>query len=229
MEGLLALDHIILELFNGSDSLYVDGLILVLTNALTWIPLYLALALVIIKNNETMPQILLAIGCAAACVLITSVVSDCVVKPYFERLRPTNDPIIKYSIDVVNGIRETNFGFFSSHAANTMGIAMFVSLLLRSRKLTCMMMLWSIVNGYTRLYLGVHYPSDVFAGLLFGAVTGIVVYAIYNKVYRRISPDIKLISTQYTSTGYSYDDINLVFGVMIFTLLVASVAAIFVL
>ncbi|RRD02980.1 phosphatase PAP2 family protein [Prevotella sp. OH937_COT-195] len=228
MEELIALDQTILGFFNGSDSLYVDGLMLVLTNALTWVPLYIALIVVIIKNNETMPQILLTIGFAVLCVLITSVLSENVVKPYFGRFRPTNDPFIKYSIDVVNGIRETKFGFFSSHAANTMGIATFVSLLLRSRKLTWLMMLWSLVNCYTRLYLGVHYPGDILAGLLFGAATGFGVYIIYNKVYRRISLNIKFISTQYTSTGYCNDDINIVFGVMMFTLLVASVAAIFV-
>lgn len=164
MEELIKLDQTILTFFNGSDSLYVDGLMLVLTNALTWVPLYLALVVVIIKNNETMPQIFLAIGAAIVCVLLTSLAADVLAKPYFERWRPTNDPIIKYSIDVVNGFRESKFGFFSGHAANTMGIATFVSLLFRSKMLSCLMVLWSLLNCYTRLYLGVHYPGDILVG-----------------------------------------------------------------
>ncbi|WP_455096155.1 phosphatase PAP2 family protein [Prevotella koreensis] len=228
MEELIKLDQTILTFFNGSDSLYVDGLMLVLTNALTWVPLYLALVVVIIKNNETMPQIFLAIGAAIVCVLLTSLAADVLAKPYFERWRPTNDPIIKYSIDVVNGFRESKFGFFSGHAANTMGIATFVSLLFRSKMLSCLMVLWSLLNCYTRLYLGVHYPGDILVGLLCGASVGFIVYIIYNKVYVKISTNMNYISSQYTSTGYNYNDIHLIFNIMMFTLLVASIAAIFV-
>lgn len=228
MDEIINIDQFLLSLLNGSSSLYVDTLMTVLTNAFTWVPLYLVLIFVIIKNNETMPQILLAIGGAILCVLITDLIADVIVKPYVERWRPTQDPFIKYSIDVVNGMRETKYGFFSAHAANTMGIAVFVSLLFRSKMMTWAMILWSLLNCYTRLYLGVHYPGDVLVGLLCGTIVGIVVYVIYYKIYCKISPSLNYISTQYTSTGYSYNDIHLVFSIMMFTLVVASILAVFV-
>ncbi|MDD7318668.1 MAG: phosphatase PAP2 family protein [Prevotella sp.] len=228
MEELVKLDQTILSFLNGSDSLYVDGLMMLLTNALVWIPLYLVLIFVIIKNNETMPQILLAIGAAVACVLLTAIAADVLAKPYFERWRPTNDPIIKYGIDTVGGIRENNFGFFSAHAANTMGIAVFVSLLFRSRMLSWLMVLWSLLNGYTRLYLGVHYPGDVIVGFLFGALVGFLTYMTYKKIYVKISTNMNYVSSQYTSTGYNHSDIHLIFNVMMFILLVASIAPLFI-
>lgn len=228
MEELINIDQYVLTLFNGSSSLYVDTLMTVLTNAFTWGPLYLVLIFVIIKNNETMPQILLAIGGAIVCVLLTDLIADIIVKPYVERWRPTQDPLIKYTIDVVNGMRETKYGFFSAHAANTIGMAVFVSLLVRSKILTWLMIFWSLLNCYTRLYLGVHYPGDVIAGLLCGILVGILVYIIYYKIYNMISPSLNYISTQYTSTGYSYSDIHLVFNIFVYTLVVVSILAVFV-
>ncbi len=228
MEELINIDQFVLSLFNGSSLLYVDTLMTVLTNAFTWVPLYLMLIFVIIKNNETMPQILLAIGCGILCVLLTDLIADIIVKPYVERWRPTQDPFIKYTIDVVNGMRETKYGFFSAHAANTMGIAVFVSLLVRSKIMTWLMILWSLLNCYTRLYLGVHYPGDILVGLLCGALVGILVYFIYYRIYNKISPSLNYISTQYTSTGYSYNDIHLVFNIVMYTLVVASIMAVFV-
>ena len=228
MNEIINIDQIILLFLNGSHSLYADTLMTVLTNAFTWVPLYLALIFVIIKNNETMPQILLAIGGALLCILITDLIADVMVKPYVERWRPTQDPFIKYSVDVVNGMRETKYGFFSAHAANTFGIAVFVSLLVRSKILTWMMVLWSLLNCYTRIYLGVHYPGDILVGLLCGAVVGVLVYLAYFKIYKKISPNLNYISTQYTSTGYSHNDIHLVFNVMMYTLVVVSICAVFV-
>ena len=91
MNEIINIDQSILYLFNGSHSLYVDTLMTVFTNAFTWVPLYLVLIFVIIKNNETMPQILLAIGGAVLCVLITDLIADFIVKPYVERWRPRLD------------------------------------------------------------------------------------------------------------------------------------------
>ncbi|MCD8291219.1 MAG: phosphatase PAP2 family protein [Prevotella sp.] len=212
-------DRYILAFFNGSDSLFMDNLSVVLTSGLTWIPLYLSLLYVVIKNNETMRQIMLVVGCALLCIVLSDGVADFVVKPLVARLRPTYDPLVKYSIDIVNGIRGNQYSFFSAHASNTFCIAMFFSLLIRNRKFIIAMVLWSLINCWTRLYLGVHYPSDILVGLLWGAIVGLLVYSFYFKVYRRISSDFNYISTKYTSTGYSHEDIDIVLLVMVLTLL----------
>lgn len=204
---------------NGSDSLFIDGVVTTLTNGLTWIPLYLALFYLVIKNNETMLQILLVIGGAALCVLLADGLSDGIMKPLIERWRPSNDPLLKYSVDIVNNTRGSNYGFFSAHSANTMAIAVFFSLVVRSKVLTRSLLLWSVLNGWTRIYLGLHYPGDVLVGFLWGAIVGIIVYFIYIKLYYKFSPHIKYISTQYTRSGYDFFDIDIVLTIIVFTVI----------
>jgi undecaprenyl-diphosphatase len=82
-------------------------------------------------------------------------------------------------VDTVDGYRGGNYGFFSAHAANTFSIAIFMSLLMRQRLLTIFLVCWSLLNCYTRLYLGVHYPGDITVGLIWGGLVGFCVYKGY--------------------------------------------------
>ena len=168
IDTLIGLDRQLLLLMNGSDSLFLDGVVATLTNGLTWIPFYLALFYLVIKNNETMLQIVLAIGGVAVCILLADGLADGIVKPLVARWRPTNDPLLKYTVDVVNDMRGSKYGFFSAHAANTMSIAVFFCLMVRSKLLSWSIVLWSLVMGWTRIYLGLHYPGDVLVGFLWG-------------------------------------------------------------
>ncbi len=226
-EGLIALDQQLLTWFNGSDSLLLDNLVLMLTSGVTWIPLYVVLFVLVMKNNETMSQIMLIVGCAALCVLLADGLADGLAKPFVERPRPCNDPILKYTVDVVGRHRESGFSFFSAHAANTMSLAVFFALLVRHRMFTAAMLAWSVLNGWTRLYLGLHYPGDVVCGFLWGAVAGLAVYLFFYKVYLKISPRLNYISTQYTRTGYSIIDIDLVISVLVLTVAVAVLGSLF--
>ena len=217
---MLLSDLGVLQFFNSSSSLFYDNFAQVLTNGLTWIPLYLALIYLVIKNNETMTQISLAIGCVLLCVALSGGVDDLIVKPLVGRLRPTYDPLVKYSIDIVDGLHGGGqYSFFSAHAANTFTIAMFFALMVRSRLLSAGLFAWSLVNCWTRLYLGVHYPSDILVGLLWGGVVATLVYLVYYRTYRRISPALNYVSTRYTSTGYSRSDIDMVMTILMFTFL----------
>ena len=219
MISLLDMDMSVLQFFNGGGNLLMDQIVWVLTSGFTWIPLYLALFYIVIRNNETMSQIGLVVFSAFLCVFFADGIVDGIIKPLVARWRPSNDPVIKYTIHVVNNMRLKDFGFCSAHAANTMSLAVFFSLLIRSKLMTITMVVWSLVNCWTRLYLGVHYPSDILCGLLLGAVIGVLVYILYYKLYYKISPKIKYISNQYTSTGYDHDDLDLVLSVLMFILL----------
>ena len=223
MHTLIEIDRNLLVFFNGSDSLFLDNLVVTLTSGLTWIPLYLSLLYIVIKNNETMKQIMLVIGCVCLCMLISDGVVDFIVKPMVGRLRPTHDPAIKYSLDVVNNIRENQFSFFSAHASNTFCIAVFFSLLVRNCKFVVAMIIWSLLNCWTRLYLGVHYPSDILVGILWGGFVGAFVYYIYIKSYLHIHSDFNSISSKYTSTGYNQMDIDIVLSVLVVILLYAII------
>ena len=133
MEEIIQFDKELLLMVNGSDSLFMDYLILTLTNGLTWIPLYLGLFYVVLKSNKNVRDVLLILGAAGLCYLLAGAVDDGIVKPLVARWRPTHDPEIGSLVDVVNGYRGGNYGFFSAHAANTFSIAIFFSLLMRQR------------------------------------------------------------------------------------------------
>ena len=213
------MDMQVLSLFNGSDNIMLDQMVQILTSGLTWIPLYVMLFFVVIRNNETMGQIALVVGSAIFCVLLADGLVDGIIKQLAERWRPSNDPTFKYMVQVVDDIRLKGYSFCSAHAANTMSLAVFFSLLVRSKLLTITLVTWSLINCWTRLYLGVHYPSDILCGMMIGIIVGILVYLLYYKIYLRISPKINYISNQYTSTGYDHDDIDKVMAILMFTLI----------
>ena len=198
MEELIQFDKQLLLMVNGSDSAWLDSVIMTLTDAKMWIPLYLGLFYVVCRTNwmrrmgtpnqqRAIMNIVLVLLAAGLCVLLAGAVDDEIVKPLVARWRPTHDPEIGALVDTVNGYRGGNYGFFSAHAANTFSIAVFFSLLMRWRFFTVCMVGWSLVNCYTRLYLGVHYPGDITVGLLWGGFVGWFVYRIYCRAYSRVN------------------------------------------
>ena len=215
------LDLALLHFFNGSQSAIYDQFILTLTNGLTWIPLYIALFIMVLKNNESMSQIFIIVGCCALGVIFSAGLDDLLIKPLVARPRPTQDLLVKYTIDTALGYRESNFSFFSAHAANTFTVAIFMIFLVRNRAFTIAMALWSLFNCYTRLYLGVHYPSDILCGLLFGAVVGSVAYWLHLRLYYKVTPHFRYVSEAYTKTGYSIGDIDMVIATLVLTFIYA--------
>lgn len=224
-ETLIQLDRQLLLALNGSESLYLDTLVRTLTAAVTWVPLYVSLFFLVLKNNDSFMKILLVVGSAALCVVLAGTVDDTIVKPLVARWRPTHDPQIGAVVDIVDGYRGGRYGFFSAHACNTFSIAVFFSLLVRSRLLSFSLVTWSLVNCWTRLYLGVHFPGDILVGLLWGGIVGTCVYLFFRHFSRRLSTTVNYISTKYTSTGYQTDDINIVLVVLMFTYTYALIRA----
>lgn len=215
------IDLALLHFFNGSQSAIFDQFILTLTNGLTWIPLYIALFVMVLKNNESMSQIFIIVGCCAMGVVFSAGVDDLLVKPLVGRPRPAQDLAIKYTIDTALGYRESGFSFFSAHAANTFTLAIYMIFLVRNRAFTIAMTLWSLLNCYTRLYLGVHYPSDILCGLLFGTAVGSIAYWIHLRLYYKVTPHFRYVSEAYTKTGYSIGDIDMVIATLVLTLIYA--------
>jgi undecaprenyl-diphosphatase len=222
---IIGFDKDLLLTLNGSSSLFLDGLVKTLTTAATWIPLYLALFYLVLKNNDTVQKISLIVACAGLCVFFAGSLDDMIVKPLVARWRPTHDPQIGILVDVVNGYRGGDYGFFSAHASNTFSIAIFFALLVRSRLLTTALVLWSLVNCWTRLYLGVHYPGDILMGLLWGSFVGTMVWMLHQRVVRRWSSARRYVSEQYTLSGYLNADVDVVVCVLVLTLIYAILRA----
>lgn len=110
---------------------------------------------------------------AGLTILLADQITSSIMKPYFARLRPSHDPALNGLLHLVNGYKGGLYGFASGHAANTFGIATFFWLLFRSRyNWIGLLFLWAVAVTYTRLYLGVHYPSDILVGGTIGILSG---------------------------------------------------------
>ena len=171
-------DTLLTLFFNGSENVYLDGFVMLATKAWIWIGLYIAILYVVFRTHDMQRFLGILFG-ILLCVLIADQVSSGIVKPLVARYRPTHSPEIMHLTDIVCGYRGGMYGFFSSHASNTMAIATFLSLIFRKRSITFTLLAWSLLNCWTRLYLGVHYCSDILVGILFGCFTGSVIYILY--------------------------------------------------
>jgi len=224
----MELDRQLLLMLNGSGSLFLDGVMTGITSGFTWIPLYIALVFLIIRNNENMSQIMIVFGCYLICFLLSEGVCEGIVKPLAGRLRPTYDPMVR-DLLLVDGITGAQpFSFFSAHASNTFGIALFICLVVREWRLSTVMVVWSLLNGYSRIYLGVHYPGDVLAGFLWGAVSAIAAYLVFRKLNTKVSPEDNYVSTEYTSTGYRISDVQVVISVLVYIFVYIFIRAFYV-
>lgn len=172
-------DVALLQAFQTAQPSPLDDVVLVLTNGLTWIPLYLIILYILARTSSSHRQFWLAVACGIACVAIVAGTNNLIVKPWVARLRPCSDPALEGLVRIVAGTCDGNFSFFSSHAANTSAIAVFFSLVVRRRWFTLPLLLWCLINCYTRLYLAQHYPSDILCGLLFGSLCAILFHRLY--------------------------------------------------
>lgn len=222
IQQYIAYDRNLLLDWNGSDSLFWDGFMWVATSTYIWIPLAIVLLYVILKNNKGW-EALYTILAFALVITLADQISSGICKPFFHRFRPTQDPEIMYLIDVVNGYRGGRYGFISSHAANTFGVAVFVSLLIRNKWLTFMLVSWAVLNSYSRIYLGVHYPGDILFGTLNGCIVGVIIYLLYRYFHKKFFKPVRYVSNQYTASGYLITDVYLLLFTYILTCFVIVV------
>ncbi len=206
-QSLIETDRLVTLALNGSGSLFLDGIISMFTSMSTWIAVALVTLFIVFRNNTT-KRVMLIFVLLAITVTCCDQLSSSIFKPLFERFRPSQDPEMLNMIDTVNGYRGGQFGFFSSHAANSFGIVVFLMWLIRDSKFGLIVTIWALINSYTRVYLGVHFVGDILTGIIFGIFFGTVFYWIYRFIVRN---DLKpRFSTElYTSSGYLLKDISL--------------------
>ena len=159
------------ELFlwlNSFHSDVLDPIIFQMTETVTWLPLF---AFLIYKIYKVDPKnSWWVFGGILLTILISDQVTSGIMKPFFERLRPCHDPRwegLLHNYGRCGGL----YGFASSHAANTFGLATFLTLTLSSKiKGIAWLFVYALLVSYTRIYLGVHYPVDI----VFGALVGVL-------------------------------------------------------
>lgn len=170
------LDQQLFLFLNSLNSPFLDTLMHAISGKVIWIPLYLSILIFLgIKYKRKFLVILLFIILAATLADQASVL----FKNLVQRLRPCHEPSLEGLIHLVKGECGGKFGFVSSHASNSFNVALLSLLFIQKRWYTISIILWASVIGYSRIYLGVHYPGDVICGSLLGALIGWSVYKLY--------------------------------------------------
>lgn len=186
MDQVIALDKALFLLLNRQHTLWLDPVMVFLSNTWCWLPLYLILVVQIVRMYKSKSWIpLLAI---ALVILMSDQITTTLMKPFFARVRPSHEPSLVNLIHLVNGYKGGLYGFASSHAANTFGVATFLSLLFQQKPWHLWLFVWPVVVSYSRIYLGVHYPGDILAGAIVGILCGWVAFILYKQVSARYDP-----------------------------------------
>jgi len=113
----------------------------------------------------------ITIACLLVLVPVTDQVSSHVLKPAFSRPRPCR-PEAGLDHVIVRAHCSGRGSFPSSHAANIGAVALLFALRYRKRRVAFIAALCAFLVGYSRVYLGVHYPSDVLGGWSLGGLLG---------------------------------------------------------
>ncbi len=176
LEKIIALDKQLLVFLNNLGSPTYDGLWLNITKQSSWIPFFLFLAYLLQKKIGWKNLGIATLFIALILLCCNTTVELC--KSTVMRLRPCNDPEIKGIIRIIH--QTPTFSFFSGHAANSMATMTFLFLILKKHyKYSFLIFLYPLIFAYSRIYLGVHFPSDILTGYLVGIVFGIVFYELY--------------------------------------------------
>jgi undecaprenyl-diphosphatase len=172
-------DADVLLAVNGLHSSFFDTFMFLCSDKWAWVVFYASLFYVLLRNYSLRTALMLLLFIALTIVLADQL-SAHVLRPWFGRLRPANlnNPLSQW-VHVVNNYRGGPYSFPSSHAANTAGLAFFCTFLFRQRWFSWMMAAWMLLVCYSRMYLGVHYPGDLIAGILLGALCAAVTFGCY--------------------------------------------------
>ena len=173
-QSILEWDKELFLYLNGFHSDFWDTIMMLITRKETWIPLYLTLLFFVVKNYRA-KSILIIISLALLILGADQLAG--LLKITVQRLRPVHDPSISYMVHNVlhkGGL----YGFVSAHASNSVAILTFTSLLFKRRSYFFMMLIWTLIFCYTRIYSGVHYPLDLLGGALLGWGVGYLIFKL---------------------------------------------------
>jgi undecaprenyl-diphosphatase len=184
LDFLLHLDKEVFLSLNGLHNNFFDFIMWWSSSKLIWIPLYLYfLYLIIKKYGWESVAILLSL---ALLIALSDQISG-FVKDGVQRFRPSHNPDFIGQVRTLNNYLGGNYGFVSSHAANSFALAYFLSKILEPKSIYFKILLfaWATEVSYSRIYLGVHYPGDILGGAFLGILlAGLVVY-FYQHIFHK--------------------------------------------
>lgn len=185
METLSNIDSDLFLFLNGLHADWMDKVMVLLTAMWAWFPLYLLLIYWTVKQyGKRCWWVFLAVGIVVLC---SDQLSAHVCKPLFQRLRPCYNPDLQDLIYLPKGMAGGRYGFVSSHAANTFGVAAFLTPALRKYRpwAAIVLYLWAFISSYSRIYIGYHYPGDILCGALLGIMIGLILWKVFQLIVVR--------------------------------------------
>ncbi len=176
------------ELFVYLNALGVeswDQFWMIVTNQFSWTPLFVGLLILIFRSYGWKKGLLLLFMVALLVTFSDQFVNF--IKDYFGRLRPNNDPSINETIRILK--RPSSFSFVSGHATTSFAVTTFLIITLKKfYRWPQFLLIWPLLFAYSRIYVGVHFPVDIFVGMLLGILEGLIFYKIAASFLKKI-PD----------------------------------------
>lgn len=182
-EQLKQLDTDLFLFLNSLHNDFSDFIMYWLSDRFIWIPLYLFVLYLIIKKYKI--RAIIVVAFLVLMVVLSDQLSVNLFKNVIQRYRPCHNLEIQNLVHTVNGYCGGQFGFVSSHATNTFGLAVLSLLFIRKKWFSISILLWAALVSYSRIALGVHYPSDVFVGAMLGASISLSLFKIYLLIFQR--------------------------------------------
>jgi undecaprenyl-diphosphatase len=179
LERIKEIDIELLIYLNNLGSENWDSFWLFMTDAITSIPVYL-FVLYLVYRSFGLKKLFFTLLVLILVITISDQLAN-IFKYGFERLRPCHNENIKNLIRLVKPSCGGRFSFFSAHASTALSLAVFFSLILRKhlKYFSCFLILWAILVGYSRIYIGVHFPADVLFGFMVGIINGTLMYKVW--------------------------------------------------
>lgn len=179
-------DRSLLTAINFDGSTGYDFFWAMYSDKWTWIPFMLVIVYCLLRRGNWRHRLLM-VGSVALLFVLSDFVVSSFIKNVVCRPRPSHDPAVMDLLSYVNGYRGGAYGFPSNHASNGFAAATFLALLLRNRWVTLSAFLWAVGSCYSRMYLGVHYPTDILCGAMLGIVFAIIIFFLYKKAAKRLA------------------------------------------
>ncbi|MBK6986963.1 MAG: phosphatase PAP2 family protein [Bacteroidetes bacterium] len=190
IEKLKDLDADFVLFVNGKHTPFLDSFFYIVSMTWVWIPLYILLLYLVLKNFRSQSWLILL------CIIILITLSDQfasgLVKQWVMRYRPTHNIILGPQLHLVNDYKGGMYGFISSHASNVFAITTFLTFILKEVRLKWLWLLWIWAGlvAFSRVYLGVHYLSDILGGALAGVFFGWLISSLFFLLRNKFSKEI---------------------------------------